>query len=194
LTIDCKERCGSRRVDVVNEALRVTSQSQSLRLDGLCATKAGLKMATMLIHALLAGHTNRFAMKTIGNANTLTSHTACHLHTIALITAIRARFAMADKGTTRDHLDDVREELQRTRHVLQNMTDTAHRLHREAEEHKAANEELRYQLELAREEANQAYKRADRYRSQATAIGEELTAQYATVGKLMRELEELRGE
>jgi predicted RNase H-like nuclease (RuvC/YqgF family) len=101
---------------------------------------------------------------------------------------------MPDKDTMRDHLDDVREELRHIRHVLQNMTDTAHRLHREAQEHKAANEELRYQLELAREEANQAYKRADQFRSQATAMGEALTVQYATVGKLMRELEELRGE
>lgn len=101
---------------------------------------------------------------------------------------------MPDKGTTQDHLNDVREELSRTRRVLQNMTDTAHRLHGELEDYKAANKELRYQLELAREEANQAYKRADRYRSYSTAKTEELVAAYAKIAELMRELKEAHSE
>jgi predicted RNase H-like nuclease (RuvC/YqgF family) len=101
---------------------------------------------------------------------------------------------MPDKDTMRDHLDDVREELTRTRHVLQNMTDTAHRLHREAEDYKAANDELRYQLELAREEANQSYKRADQYRSRATANADSLAEAYATIAELISKLKELRGE
>ena len=101
---------------------------------------------------------------------------------------------MPDKRTTRDHLDDVREELLRTRHVLQTMTDTAHRLHGEVEDYKAANTELRHQLALAREEANQAYKRADRYRAQHAALGERFSAMCAIQGDLMRQLEEGRDE
>lgn len=99
---------------------------------------------------------------------------------------------MPDKGTKRDHLDDLWEELVRTRHVLQTMTDTAHRLHGEVEDYKAANTELRYQLELAREEAKQAYKRADNYRNQVTALGERLAATFQIQGDLMRQLEEAR--
>ena len=101
---------------------------------------------------------------------------------------------MPDKGTKRDHLDDLWEELVRTRHVLQTMTDTAHRLHGEVKDYKAANAELRYQLELAREEAKQAYKRADNYRNQVTALGERLAATFQIQGDLMRQLEEARGE
>ena len=99
---------------------------------------------------------------------------------------------MPDKGTKRDHLDDLWEELVRTRHVLQTMTDTAHRLHGEVEDYKAANAELRYQLELAREEAKQAYKRADNYRNQLTALGERFSAMCAIQADLMRQLEEAR--
>jgi hypothetical protein len=106
---------------------------------------------------------------------------------------------MPDKGTKRDHLDDLWEELVRTRYelkrisdVLQNMTNTAHRLHGEIEDYKAANAELRYQLELAREEAKQAYKRADNYRNQVTALGERLAATFQIQGDLMRQLDEAR--
>ena len=74
-------------------------------------------------------------------------------------------------------------ELQRTRHVLRTMTDTAHRLANEAEE-------LRHQLALAREEANQAYKRADMYRAQHAALGERFNEMCAINADLMRKLEE----
>jgi predicted nucleic acid-binding Zn-ribbon protein len=97
---------------------------------------------------------------------------------------------MPDKGTTQDHIEDLMTELTRTRHVLRTMTDTAHRLHNEAEAHKAEVEELRYQLALAREEANQAYKRADMYRAQHAALGERFSAMCAIQGDLMRKLEE----
>lgn len=81
-------------------------------------------------------------------------------------------------------------ELIRTRHAMRNMTDTAHRLHNEAEAHKAEVEELRHQLELAREEANQAYKRADMYRAQHAALGERFNKMCAMHADLMRKLEE----
>jgi hypothetical protein len=99
---------------------------------------------------------------------------------------------MTDKGTKRDHVEDLMEELTRTRHAMRNMTDTAHRLHHEAETHKAEVEYLRYQLELAREEAKQAYKRADNYRNQVTALGERLAATFQIQGDLMRQLDEAR--
>jgi hypothetical protein len=106
---------------------------------------------------------------------------------------------MPDKGTKRDHLDDVWEELVRTRHELKRITDAFHSMHvtaanltNEVEDYKAANTELRYQLELAREEAKQAYKRADNYRNQITALGERLAATFQIQGDLMRQLEEAR--
>ena len=106
---------------------------------------------------------------------------------------------MTDKSTKRDHVEDLMEELQRTRHelararqVIDNFTATAHRLHGEVEDYKAANTELRYQLELAREEAKQAYKRADNYRNQVTALGERLAATFQIQGDLMRQLDEAR--
>ncbi len=89
-----------------------------------------------------------------------------------------------------DHIEDLMAELIRTRHAMQSMTDTAHRLHNESERHKAEVEELRYQLALAREEANQAYKRADQYRAQHVALGERFNAMCAIQGDLMRKLEE----
>ena len=106
---------------------------------------------------------------------------------------------MPDKGTKRDHLDDLWEELVRTRHELKRITDAFHSMHikaatltAEVEDYKAANAELRYQLELAREEAKQAYKRADNYRNQVTALGERLAATFQIQGDLMRQLEEAR--
>ena len=106
---------------------------------------------------------------------------------------------MPDKGTKRDHVEDLMEELQRTRYelsrarqVIENFTATAHRLAAEVEDYKAANTELRHQLELAREEARQAYKRADNYRNQVTALGERLAAMFQIQGDLMRQLEEAR--
>ena len=106
---------------------------------------------------------------------------------------------MTDKGTKRDHVEDLMEELQRTRYelararqVIENFTATAHRLHGELEDYKAANTELRYQLELAREEAKQAYKRTDDYRNQVTALGERFSAMCAIQGDLMRQLDEAR--
>ena len=99
---------------------------------------------------------------------------------------------MPDKGTLQDHLDDALAELARARQVIDNFTATAHRLHGEVEDYKAANAELRYQLELAREEAKQAYKRADNYRNQVTALGERLAATFQIQGDLMRQLDEAR--
>ena len=99
---------------------------------------------------------------------------------------------MPDKGTLQDHLDDALEELARARQVIDNFTATAHRLAAEVEDYKAANTELRYQLELAREEAKQAYKRADNYRNQVTALGERLAATFQIQGDLMRQLEKAR--
>ena len=101
---------------------------------------------------------------------------------------------MPDKGTLQDHLDDALAELARARRVIDNFTETAHRLHGEVEDYKAANTELRYQLELAREEARQAYKRADNYRNQLTALGERFSAMCAIQADLMRQLEEARNE
>ena len=101
---------------------------------------------------------------------------------------------MPDKGTLQDHLDDALAELARARRVIDNFTATAHRLHGEVEDYKAANAELRYQLELAREEARQAYKRADNYRNQLTALGERFSAMCAIQADLMRQLEEARNE
>ena len=97
---------------------------------------------------------------------------------------------MPDKGTLQDHLDDALAELARANRVIDNFTETAHRLHGEIEDYKAANTELRYQLELAREEARQAYKRADQYRAQLSALGERFSAVCATQADLMRQLEE----
>ena len=99
---------------------------------------------------------------------------------------------MPDKGTLQDHLDDALAELARARRVIDNFTETAHRLAAEVEDYKAANAELRYQLELAREEAKQAYKRVDNYRNQVTALGERLAATFQIQGDLMRQLEEAR--
>lgn len=99
---------------------------------------------------------------------------------------------MPDKGTLQDHLNDALAELARARQVIDNFTATAHMLHGEVEDYKAANTELRYQLELAREEARQAYKRADNYRNQVTALGERLAATFQIQGDLMRQLEEAR--
>ena len=99
---------------------------------------------------------------------------------------------MTDRGTKRDHVEDLMEELVRTRHALREMTFKTHELHGEVEDYKAANTELRYQLELAREEAKQAYKRADNYRNQVTALGERLAATFQIQGDLMRQLEEAR--
>lgn len=87
---------------------------------------------------------------------------------------------MADKGTLQDHIADLMAEV--------------YRLAGEVEDYKAANTELRYQLELAREEAKQAYKRADNYRNQVTALGERLAATFQIQGDLMRQLEEARNE
>lgn len=85
---------------------------------------------------------------------------------------------MADKGTMQDHIADLMAEV--------------YRLAGEVEDYKATNAELRYQLELAREEAKQAYKRADNYRNQVTALGERLAATFQIQGDLMRQLEEAR--
>lgn len=97
---------------------------------------------------------------------------------------------MPDKGTLQDHLDDVRAELKRTQDVLHTLHGTAASLAGTVEDYKAANTELRYQLELAREEANQAYKRADRYRAQLAELGDRLAASWKIQGDLMRRLEE----
>ena len=99
---------------------------------------------------------------------------------------------MPDKGTLQDHLNDALDELARARRVIDNFTATAHRLAAEVEDYKAANTELRHQLELAREETRQAYKRADNYRNQVTALGERLAATFQIQGDLMRQLEEAR--
>lgn len=85
---------------------------------------------------------------------------------------------MPDKGTLQDHIADLMAEV--------------YRLAAEVEDYKAANTELRYQLELAREETYQAYKRADNYRNQVTALGERFSAMCAIQADLMRQLEEAR--
>jgi hypothetical protein len=64
----------------------------------------------------------------------------------------------------------------------------------QVEDYKAANLDLRYRLALALEEAKQAYKRADDYRNQVTALGERFSAMCAIQGDLMRQLEEGRDE
>jgi predicted RNase H-like nuclease (RuvC/YqgF family) len=87
---------------------------------------------------------------------------------------------MPDKSTLQDHVADLMAEV--------------YRLAGEIEDYKAANTELRYQLELAREEANQSYKRADQYRSRATANADSLAEAYATIAELISKLKELRGE
>ena len=87
---------------------------------------------------------------------------------------------MPDKGTMQDHIADLMAEV--------------YRLAGEVEDYKAANTELRHQLDLAREEARQAYKRADNYRNQVTALGERLAATFQIQGDLMRQLEEARNE
>jgi molecular chaperone GrpE (heat shock protein) len=97
---------------------------------------------------------------------------------------------MPDKGTTRDHLDDVREELSRTRHVLQTMTDTAHRLHGELEDYKAANKELRLKLAIAQAEVDGYLRRHDRDRRHIIELGERLSASFKIQGDLMRKLED----
>jgi chromosome segregation ATPase len=112
----------------------------------------------------------------------------------ALDLARQKGLLMPDKGTTRDHLDDVREELLRTRHVLQNMTDTAHRLHGELEDYKAANKELHLKLAIAQAEVDGYLKRHDRDRREIVALGERLGAMCAIQGDLMRQLEEARNE
>ena len=106
---------------------------------------------------------------------------------------------MPDNKTLMDQVHDfrleiklVRDELARARQVIDNFTATAHRLAAEVEDYKAANTELRHQLELAREEARQAYKRADNYRNQVTALGERLAATFQIQGDLMRQLDEAR--
>ena len=97
---------------------------------------------------------------------------------------------MPDKGTLQDHLDDVRAELKRTQDVLHTLHGTAASLAGTVEDYKAANTELRYQLELAREEANQAYKRADQYRAQLSALGDRFSALSAMNAELQRKLED----
>ena len=108
---------------------------------------------------------------------------------------------MPDKGTKRDHLDDVWEELVRTRHelaqarkVIDNFTATAHRLHGEVEDYKAANEELRLKLAIAQAEVDGYLKRHDRDRRQIIELGERFSKMCAIQGDLMRQLEEARGE
>lgn len=64
----------------------------------------------------------------------------------------------------------------------------------QVEDYKAANTELRYQLELAREEANQAYKRADQYRAQASALGDRFSAVCAMNADLQRTLDEANND
>jgi hypothetical protein len=88
---------------------------------------------------------------------------------------------MPDKGTKRDHLDDVWEELVRTRHelaqarkVIENFTATAHRLHGEVEDYKAANEELRLKLAIAQAEVDGYVKRHDADRRIITELGERM--------------------
>lgn len=101
---------------------------------------------------------------------------------------------MPDKGTTQDHLDDVRAELARARQVIDNFTATAHRLHGELEDYKAANEELRHKLAIAQAEVDCYVKRHDRDRRHIVELGERLSAMCAIQGDLMRQLEEARGE
>ena len=106
---------------------------------------------------------------------------------------------MPDNKTLMDQVHDLRLELKLVRDEKQRQEEVLHTLHRtaaslvgEIEDYKAANAELRYQLELAREEAKQAYKRADNYRNQVTALGERLAATFQIQGDLMRQLEEAR--
>jgi hypothetical protein len=79
---------------------------------------------------------------------------------------------MTDKDTMRDHLDDVREELIRTRHelararqVIDNFTATAHRLAGEVEDYKAANEALLLKLAIAQAEVDGYLARHNRDRN-----------------------------
>ena len=88
---------------------------------------------------------------------------------------------MPDKGTKRDHLDDVWEELVRTRHklararqVIDNFTATAHKLHGEVEDYKAANEELRHKLAIAQAEVDGYVKRHDADRRIITELRERM--------------------
>ncbi len=106
---------------------------------------------------------------------------------------------MPDNGTLQDQVHDlmlelslVRAKLQRTEDVLYTLHGTAASLASTVEDYKAANTELRYQLELAREEANQAYKRADDYRQQVTELGKRFDDMCAIQGDLIRQLEEAR--
>ena len=81
---------------------------------------------------------------------------------------------MTDKNTTQDHIEDLMTELTRTRHVLRTMTDTAHRLHNEAETHKAEVEELRVKLAIAQAEVDGYVKRHDADRRIITELGERM--------------------
>lgn len=88
---------------------------------------------------------------------------------------------MPDKGTKRDHFDDLWEELVRTRHelaharqVIDNFTATAHRLHGEVEDYKAANEALRVKLAIAQAEVDGYLKRHNRDRRIITELGERM--------------------
>jgi predicted RNase H-like nuclease (RuvC/YqgF family) len=101
---------------------------------------------------------------------------------------------MPDKGTTQDHLDDVRYELARARQVIDNFTATAHRLHDEVEDYKAVNEALRHKLAIAQAEIDGYVKRHDQDRRHIVELGERLSAMCAIQGDLMRQLEEARGE
>lgn len=108
---------------------------------------------------------------------------------------------MPDKGTKRDYLDDVWEELVRTRHelaqarkVIDNFTATAHRLHGEVEDYRAANEELRHKLAIAQAEVDGYLKRHDRDRRHILELGERFDNLCALYGALMRQLEEARGD
>lgn len=101
---------------------------------------------------------------------------------------------MADKGTTQDHLDDVRAELARARQVIDNFTATAHRLAAEVEDYKAANAELRHKLAIAQAEVDNYLQRHNRDRRQIIELGERFSAMCAIQADLMRQLEEARNE
>ena len=105
---------------------------------------------------------------------------------------------MPDNKTLLDQVHDFRLEIKLLRDELKKNQDVLHTLHGTAaslagtvEDYKAANTELRYQLELAREEANQAYKRADQYRAQLSALGDRFSAMCAMNAELQRKLDEV---
>lgn len=62
------------------------------------------------------------------------------------------------------------------------------------EDYKAANLDMRYRLATALEETKQAYKRADQYRQQVSALGDRFSAVCAMNADLQRKLDEARGE